>query len=133
MTFAHGMKVKHVDSETTLYVEFVDGMKVTCSELGNVGVYQTITVAANNLQQIVNIDMKSCKVAAQFDPGQQVAHIMAPGCPMRVEYQYQHANAQHSVIVCSTLREKHLVTFEFDQRSLIEYEEAHQYGYPKIV
>lgn len=136
MKFTHGAEVRHVDSQTKLHVEFVDGMKVTCSEFCNVGVYQTITLGEKNLHEIAKTAVKprnKVEIATQFEPGQQVAHILDPNSPMRVEYQHQHANAQHSVVVCSAVRGTHFVTFEFDQRSLIKYEEADPYGYPKSI
>lgn len=132
MTFTHGMAVKHVNSKTSLYVEFVDGEQVTCTEFSNGEVHQTITVGAKSLE-VAKTDVKSIKVAPQFEPGQQVGHIMDPRNPMWFEYKKPHANPHHSIAVCSTMRRGHLVTFEFDQRSLIKYEEDHQYSYPKIV
>ncbi|HDO1310978.1 hypothetical protein ACE1B4_11580 [Aeromonas veronii] len=131
MTFTHGMAVKHVNCKALLYVEFVDGDQVTCSEFGNDGVRQTITVGAKSLE-MANTDVKSCRDAPQFESGQKVTHIMAPAHPMRFEYQKPHQHPNHSIAVCSIVRGEHLVTFEFEPRSLLKYK-GNQYGLPESI
>ncbi|WP_209298551.1 hypothetical protein [Aeromonas jandaei] len=124
MSIAHGVNVRHVDNQSSrqMYVEFIDGEMVTCSELSNGMVHRTITLSRGNLDIDDKVKLPP-SVSHDVALDKPVCHVCAQHTPMTVEYSYQHSNGQDQVVMCSYVKQpsKKREVLALNIRSLVNH------------